>query len=79
MDEYCILSEPFLSLYGLLSMTVIAHIQIDKYPYGKAVFVRISDEYAANILRTALFVVIIRYIFTSCQEYPANKAGLTKK
>ena len=30
MDEYFILSEPFLSLYGLLSMTVIAHIQMDK-------------------------------------------------
>ena len=40
---------------------------------------RISDEYAANILRTALFTVIVRYIFTSCREYPANKVGLTKK
>ena len=50
------------------------------YPYGKAVFVQISDEYAANILRTALFTVIVRYIFTSCRgEYPANKVGLTKK
>ena len=48
-------------------------------PYGKAVFVRISDEYAANILRTALFTVIVRYIFFSCREYPANKVGLTKK
>ena len=48
-------------------------------PYGKAVFVRISDEYAANILRTALFIVIVRYIFTSCREYPANKVGLTEK
>ena len=47
-------------------------------PYGKAVFVRISDEYAANILRTALFTVIVRYIFTSCREYPAKKVGLTK-
>ena len=48
-------------------------------PYGKAVFVRISDKYAANILRTALFTVIVSYIFTSCREYPANKVGLTKK
>ena len=40
---------------------------------------RISDEYAANILRTALFTVIVRYIFTSCRVYPANKVGLTKK
>ena len=48
-------------------------------PYGKAVFVRISDKYAANILRTALFTVIVHYIFTSCREYPANKVGLTKK
>ena len=47
--------------------------------YGKAVFVRISDEYAANLLRTALFAVIVCYIFTSCCEYPANKVGLTKK
>ena len=44
----------------------------------KAVFVRISDEYAANILRTALFTVIVRYIFTSCREYPGNNVGLTK-
>ena len=28
-------------------------------PYGKAVFVRKSDEYAVNILQTALFTVII--------------------
>ena len=48
-------------------------------PYEKAVFVRISDEHAANILQTALFTVIVRYIFTSCREYPANKVGLTKK
>ena len=48
-------------------------------PYRIAVFVRISDKYAANILRTALFTVIVRYIFTSCREYPANKVGLTKK
>ena len=47
-------------------------------PYGKAVFVQISDEYAANILRTALFTVIVRYIFPSCREYPANKVGLIK-
>ena len=33
-------------------------------PYGKAVFVRISDEYAANILRTALFTVIVHYIYS---------------
>ena len=51
--------EMFLS-YG--SGNVSGHI-----PYGKAVFVRISDEYAANILRTALFTVIVRYIFTSCR------------
>ena len=49
------------------------------HPYGKAVFVRISDEYAVNILQTAMFTVIVRYIFTSCREYPANKVGLTKK
>ena len=49
------------------------------YPYEKAVFVRISDEYAANILQTALFTVIVRYIFTSCREYPANIVSLTKK
>ena len=36
-------------------------------------------EYLTNILRTALFTVIVRYIFTSCREYPANKSGLTKK
>ena len=48
-------------------------------PYGKAVFVRISDENAVNILRTALFTVIVRYIFTSCRKYPANNVGLTKK
>ena len=36
-------------------------------------------EYLTNILRTALFTVIVRYIFTSCREYPANKVGLTKK
>ena len=53
--------------------------EIVRCPYGKAVFVRISDEYAANILRTALFTVIVRYIFTSCRKYPANKVGLTKK
>ena len=29
-------------------------------PYRKAVFVQISDEYAANILQTALFTVIVR-------------------
>ena len=40
---------------------------------------RISDENAVNILRTALFTVIVRYIFTSCREYPANNVGLTKK
>ena len=47
-------------------------------PYGKVVFLQISGEYAVNILRTALFTVIVRNIFTSCQEYPANKNGLTK-
>ena len=49
------------------------------FPYGKAVFVQISDEYAANILRTASFTVIVRFIFTSCREYPAYKVVLTKK
>ena len=43
-------------------------VQFSPYPYGKAVFVRISDEYAANILRTALFTVIVCFIFTSCHE-----------
>ena len=52
---------------------------VSNSPYGKAVFVRISDEYAANILRTASFTVIVSYIFTSCQEYPATKVGLAKK
>ena len=28
-------------------------------PYRKAVFVRISDEYAANILQSALFIVFL--------------------
>ena len=49
------------------------------FTYGKAVFVRISYEYAANVLQTALFTVIVRYIFTSCRKYPADKVGLTKK
>ena len=53
-------------------------IKMNNYPYGKAVFVRISDEYAANILLTALFIVIVRFIFTSCCENP-KKVGLTKK
>ena len=50
-----------------------------QHSYGKAVFVRISDKYAVNILRTSFFTVIVRYIFTSCHEYPANKVDLTKK
>ena len=41
------------------------------YPYGIDVFVRILDESAANILRTALLTVIVRYIFISCCKYPA--------
>ena len=61
---------------SLTDVTVLWSLII---PYRKAGFVRISDEYAANILRTALFTVIVRYIFTSCREYPANKVGLTKK
>ena len=28
---------------------------------------------------TALFTVIVHYIFTSCREYPGNKVGPTKK
>ena len=64
---------------GAIKIHAVNLFQILSYPYGKAVFVRISDEYAANILRTALFTVIVRYIFTSCREYPANKIGLTKK
>ena len=52
-------------------------MQFKVYPYGKAVFVGISDEYAANILWTALFTIIVRYIFTPCREYPANKVGLS--
>ena len=48
-------------------------------PYGKAVSLRISGEYAANNWRTALFAVIVRNIFTSYREYPANKTGQSKK
>ena len=48
-------------------------------PPSPSLFVRISDEYAANILRTAMFTVIVRYIFTSCREYPANKVFSYKK
>ena len=48
-------------------------------PYGKAVSLRISGKYAANNWRTALFAVIVRNIFTSCREYPANKTGQSKK
>ena len=73
-----------LQIYSALSMVnfkenYFSGPTFSRGPYGKAVFVRISDEYAANILRTALFTVIVRYIFTSCREYPANNAGLTKK
>ena len=50
-----------------------------KSPYGKAVSLRISGEYAANNWRTALFAVIVRNIFTSYREYPANKTGQSKK
>ena len=42
-------------------------------------FIFEHPSYAANILQTALFTVIVRYIFTSCREYPANKVGLTIK
>ena len=49
------------------------------FPYGKAVSLRISGEYAANNWRTALFAVIVRNIFTSYREYPANKTGQSKK
>ena len=35
------------------------HIWVWQSPYGKAVFVRISDEYAANILRSALFTLTV--------------------
>ena len=49
------------------------------FTYRKAVFVRLSYEYAANVLQTALLTVIVRYIFTSCRKYPADKVGLTKK
>ena len=62
-----------------VTYVTIFEIFMFKFPYGKAVFVRISGEYAANILQTALFTVIFRYIFTSGREYPANKVGLTKK
>ena len=48
-------------------------------PYGKAVSLPISGEYAANNWRTALFAVIVRNIFTSYREYPANKTGQSKK
>ena len=65
----------FFSGLGELSL-----FRVDKsFPYGKAVFVRISEKYAANILQTALFTVFVRDIFTSCRDYPANKVGLTKK
>ena len=38
-----------------------------------------SSQYLVNILQTALFTVIVRNIFTSCHEYPANKVCLAKK
>ena len=53
--------------------------ELDRFPYGKAVSLRISCEYLANNWRTALFAVIVRNIFTSCREYPANKTGQSKK
>ena len=68
-----------LSFEPIFTILWISYQIKSRNPYGKAVFVRISDEYAANILRTALFTVIVRYIFTSCREYPVNKVGLTKK
>ena len=65
---------------GLATLVNYHFFRVDKsFPYGKADFVRISEKYAANILRTALFTVIVRDIFTSCRDYPANKVGLTKK
>ena len=53
--------------------------QVLNVPYGKAVSLRLSGEYAANNWRTALFAVIVRNIFTSYREYPANKTGQSKK
>ena len=58
---------------------VVVQLLMIVYPYGKAVSLRISCEYAANNWRTALFAVIVRNIFTSCREYPANKTGQSKK
>ena len=65
--------------FNSFSFAHICELLISKGPNRKAVFVQISDEYAANILRTALFTVIVRYIFTSCRKYPANKSGMIKK
>ena len=38
-------------------------------PYRKAVFVRISDEYAANILRSALFIVFFGVVHASVRPF----------
>ena len=54
-------------------------VLLGEFPYGKAVSLRISGEYAANNWRTALFAVIVRNIFSSYREYPANKTGQSKK
>ena len=63
-------------IYLPSGLSELSLFRVDKsFPYGKAVFVRISE----NMLRTALFTVIVCDIFTSCRDYPANKNSLTKK
>ena len=48
------------------------------HPYGKAVFVRVSDEYAANILRTAMYSNCLLYIhFLS--RIPSEQSWTDKK
>ena len=65
--------------YGYLVLDLKSSTSEQDSPYGKAVSLRISGEYAANNWRTALFAVIVRNIFTSYREYPANKTGQSKK
>ena len=59
----------------LCKLSVLPCIKTGLFPYGKAAFLRIFGKYAVNILRIALFAVIV----TSCREYPANNSGLTTK
>ena len=81
-DKVFFSPQLILQIYSGLSMVNFIEnytFRVQHFPGALTVFVRISDENAVNILRTALFTVIVRYIFTSCREYPANNVGLTKK